>query len=422
MSRTARLLALIGLAVLTTTFAVGFSARRGLFDLRVYHGAINYWVHEHGMIYDFGLSSSHYGFTYPPFAALLMLPMAVLGQQATIVVATTVSALATVAVLVALVAPTARRHGWKIWYAVAVAGAFAVALDPVRETFAFGQVNLLLVALVAGDLLLGVARGRRWAGVGIGLATAVKLTPGVFIVYLLVTRRFRAALVAAGTTAAATLLAAAVDPRLSRFYWMSALWDTDRIGDRSYVSNQSLAGAVARLGDGTAGTVLWLAVVALAVAVWAVRVRRAVAAGDEFAGLALTGVLGCLVSPVTWVHHLVWAAPALVLLGLRGLEEARTRRRAALLGLAGASYLILCSRLVWALDDRFGAPLPWFLSNAYVWVCVALLVWLPVRRLEGVADLGDLHRPRGVGGGRAVGDEAVPLVEPPRPRVALQHP
>jgi alpha-1,2-mannosyltransferase len=431
MSRTARVAVVAGIALVTTVFAAFASARHGLFDLRVYYGAVNYWAHDGGMIYDFGLSVSHYGFTYPPFAALTMLPMAVLSLPVTIVVATAASVVAAVLLLWLVVTPAARRAGSPIWYATAVAGALAIALDPVRETFTFGQVNLLLAALVAVDLLVGVAGGRRWAGIGTGLATAVKLTPGVFIVYLAVTRRWRAALVAAGTAAVATLVAAAVDPEMSRVFWTGALWDTDRVGNRSYVGNQSLSGAVARLApaapaDARWRTVLWLVLVVAALAVWFVRVRRAAATGDETAGLALTAVLGCLVSPVTWVHHLVWLAPALVLLAVRGLKEARGRRRAALLGLAAASYLILCSRLVWAFDDRFAAPLPWLASNAYVWVAIALLLCVPLgyRRspVEGVADLGQLGAADRDRRPVAVEDESAPLVEPPRPRVVLQHP
>ena len=48
----------------------------------------------------------------------------------------------------------------------------------------------------------------------------------------------------------------------------------------------------------------WLSVVVLGF--WAWRVRRAAAQGDEVAGFVLTGITGCLVSPFTWVHHLVW--------------------------------------------------------------------------------------------------------------------
>ena len=96
-----------------------------------------------------------------------------------------------------LLDPVARRAGWTRWFALAVALCLAAAFEPMRETVNFGQVNTLLLFLVAVDLLRLLPAGNRWAGVGIGLATAIKLTPGIFIVYLLVTGRWRAAVTAA---------------------------------------------------------------------------------------------------------------------------------------------------------------------------------------------------------------------------------
>ena len=422
-----RVATVAGLALVAGAFAFLASARHGFFDLRVYYGAINYWASGRGSLYDFVVPGSYYGFTYPPFAALAMAPMAVLSLPVTQVVSVLASVPALLLVLWWLVGPTARRGGWTGWYALGLAAALAVAFEPVRETVNFGQVNLLLLALVGADLLFGVARGRRWAGVGVGLATAVKLTPGIFIVYLLVTRRWRAAVVAAGTAAAVTVLAAAVDPDMSMVFWTEALWNTDRVGDLAFISNQSLQGAVARLHPEHPSALLWGALVLAAFAVWAVRCRRAVAAGDELSGFALTGVLGCLVSPVTWVHHLVWLGPALVLLVDRAAAAATARRRVGLLAFAGAVYVLLCSRLVWAFGTAYDSPGGWLLSNAYVWAGIALLVGLPVPGSgEGVAQLGQLDG-SGVGGqGEGallpVRHETEPGVEGPGRRVGTQHP
>ncbi len=235
--------------------------------------------------------------------------------------------------------PVARREGWTPWFALAVAFLLVVAFEPFRETVSFGQVNMLLLFLVALDLLVGVAGGRRWAGVGIGLATAIKLTPGVFIVYLLVTRRWRAALVSAGTAAVATLAAAAVDPAASREFWTSALWDTDRVGSLAFVSNQSLQGVVARLDPEHPSSLAW----AGAGGGGAGRLGLAGARPPSLAeGLALTGVLGCLISPVTWVHHLVWLVPALILLVDAGLRRVRATPQGAA-GPARASATPCCA-------------------------------------------------------------------------------
>lgn len=375
------------LAAAVAAFLSVAAIRHGFFDLRVYYGAINYWVHDGGQIYDWLKPDSRYGFTYPPFAALTMLPMAYVSWPVAIVISVAAAVVTTALLLWWLVDPIARREGWTRWFAFAVAACLVAAFEPMRETVNFGQVNTLLLFLVAADLLALVARGSRWAGVGIGLATAIKLTPGIFIVYLLIRGRWRAAIMASATAAAATLLAGALAPDASREFWTQALWNTDRVGSLAFVSNQSLQGVVARLDPAHPSTALWLILVVATLAVWVWRVRGV----DERTGLALTGIVGCLVSPVTWVHHLVWLLPALVLLFDRAVA-ARDRR---LLGFAIFAYALLISRFVW-IWERGSSGVTGFLgSNAYVWVSVALLLVLPIRdRAEPVpADWSSAEAP-----------------------------
>jgi alpha-1,2-mannosyltransferase len=381
-------LTVAALAAAVAAFLSVAAIRHGFFDLRIYHGAINFWVHDHGEVYDYLKLNSKYGYTYPPFAALLMLPLAYVSWPVAIALSVAAATVATAAVLWWLVDPIARREGWTRWYALAIALCLAAAFEPMRETVNFGQVNALLLAVVAGDLLLLVRRGSRWGGVGIGLATAVKLTPGIFLLYLVVTGRWRAAVTAVGAAAGVTVLAGALAPNASREFWTQAVWNTDRVGSLSFISNQSLQGVVARLELGRLTTPVWLLLVVVVLVVWAVRCRRAVAAGvsagsvgrgAEATGLALTGVVGCLVSPVTWVHHLVWLLPALILLVDNGLAAPPGgRRRRRLLGFAGFAYALLISRFVWIWEKHPHGPIAFVGGNAYVWVSLALLLTLPV--------------------------------------------
>jgi alpha-1,2-mannosyltransferase len=373
----ARPTALAALAALAGWFVATHAVRHGFFDLDVYYGALRYWWYDHGQVYDYLRPHSPYGFTYPPFAALAMLPITLVPWHVAIAVSVVASALAALVVLAVLTAPLARRQGWPAWFTVGSAACLAAALEPVTETVSFGQVNLVLVALVVVDLLVLEPRGHAAAGVGVGLATAVKLTPGVFVLYLLLTRRWRTALVGAGTAVAATVLAAAISPDTARIYFTDALFNSGRIGVLAFVSNQSLQGFVARLDPRRPSLGLWLALVATVVAVWCVRVRRAARAGDRAVGLALTAVLGCLLSPVSWVHHLVWLLPALVLLVDRGLAG-RGVRRVGPLALCAAAYLVLCGRVVWRYEHGAAG---WQLlgANAYLVVAVLLLLCLPVR-------------------------------------------
>ncbi len=404
-----QVLFLLVLAAAVAGFLDLVAARHGFFDLRIYRGALRHWL-DGGQLYNWIKPGTRYGFTYPPFAALIMLPMTYLPWPVVMVISVTLSVLAGALVLWWLVDPIARRMGWPRWFALAVAGCLAAAFEPLRETVNFGQVNLLLLLLVAADLLwlvapfpsaggAALARYRRFAGVGIGLATAIKLTPGIFIVYLLITGRWRAMCTAIGTAVAATLVAAAIAPDTSRMFWTSAVWDTDRVGTLAFISNQSWQGMVARLNPDQPSTLVWLMLVAATLIFWTWRCRMAVAAGDELTGFALTGVVGCLVSPVTWVHHLVWLLPALVLLVDNAFAApAGSGRRRRLLAFAIVGYLVLISRLVWIWQLDFSGVLGFLGSNAYVWVSLALLLVLPTRsrsqvlEASGVTEFGQAER------------------------------
>ncbi len=343
--------------------------RNQFFDSTVYYGAIQYWFRgDGGLVYDWLRPGTPYGFTYPPFAGLVMAPMAILPFGAVVVLTIIASVLTTAALVWWLAGPLIRRPGWTVWFAYALAVCLAISFEPVRETISYGQVNTLLLALVAADLLFGLSKGRRWAGVGIGLATAIKLTPGIFIVYLLVTRRWRAAATASGTAAGATLLAAAVFPDESREFWTSALWDTNRVGVLSILANQSERGLLARLPLPEAEATVWIVCVLLTLGLWAWRVAQA--PGDIVGGLALTGVVGCLVSPVTWIHHCVWLLPAVIV-----CLDAGTRRPRIL---GAAAYLVMTSRLTWAWEKPPRPPLELIGANLYVWFSLALLIWTPI--------------------------------------------
>ncbi len=380
-------LAVAALAAAVAAFVAAFSDRHSSIDLRIYYQAVNFWAHGHGSIYDYRNNHTGYAFTYPPFAALAMLPMAVLPWG----IVHAVSQLGTVAATLLLgywfVDPVARRYGWTRWFVWAVASCLTFAFEPLRETLSFGQVNMFLLLLVLADFRLLIGRGSRLGrlgrlgglgGLGVGLAAAVKLTPGIFLVYLLVARKWRAAGTAAATFLAASALAVLTGPHQWWAFWTRYVWDAGRVGSEDYVSNQSLRGFVARLDPAHPSTVLWLSLVAAAVLVWARRARQAARLGDDWAGVALTAVVGCLISPISWIHHLVWLFPALFLLADRGLS-ARGRRRAVLLVLAGGLYALLCSRAVWPFQGATSA-VGLALASTYLYAGVLLLLVLPVGR------------------------------------------
>jgi glycosyl transferase family 87 len=249
-------------------------------------------------------------FVYPPFAAILFVPLSLV----------TITVVAPVLVVLSLLCLEGML--WYSWGLVGLrdplhralatfAGIAAVMwLDPVRDTLRLGQINLILALLVIVD----VARtGRRAQGVLIGIATGVKLTPAIFIIYLLVTRRVRAATIAAVAFIGTIVLSAIVIPKATYTYWTSLVFDTNRFGLVQSTFSQSLRSALARvLHDADHLTLLWL-ITGLVVGVWGITLAAWTARCDqELLGLAVTGITGVLVAPISWDHHWVWVVPGLV--------------------------------------------------------------------------------------------------------------
>lgn len=323
-------------AAVSWLFAVHLTATpsQRLVDLDVYRDA-GRSVLDGRAVYTFlGHPPQRLPFTYPPFAALLAVPLAAVPFVAAGWLWTVGEVATTVALTALAFRPLLRRFGR--WWPLAV-GVLAGALQqmlPLRDEIKFGQVDELLVLLCAVDCLI-LVRGRG-GGVLVGLATAVKLTPGVFIVYLLVSGRRRAAATATAVLVAASLLAAAELPRDSRSFWTDALWHSERLRANDGTSNQSLRGMWLRaVPEHRLATALWvLSVVVVAV----VGFRRAALAArrEELAGVALTGLLAVVLSPVAWIHHLVWLPLALAVL----LADGRDRRRVAAAAAVFAFYVV----------------------------------------------------------------------------------
>ncbi|WJK41792.1 glycosyltransferase 87 family protein [Solwaraspora sp. WMMA2056] len=341
-------LGLIALTCYAAWYAIGMFGRPyNFFDMRIYHGAMLWWTNG-GELYEFIAPETTLGFTYPPFAGLTMLPMALVPMLAAGWINVLLGITALALVLAVLLGPIADRCGWPRWFAVGLAVPLAVAIEPARETLGYGQVNLLLFGLIIADLVAlrwraaptphRLATGgplRRiffsgiWAGAGIGLATSIKLTPALFIVYLLVTRQWRAATTAIGTAALVTVGAMVVATKESAAYFTSVLWDTGRVGVADMTPNQSLAGVLARLYDSmqTPG-LLWFSFAALLLALGLSRAAHAHADGDELTAFTLIGLTANVISPISWSHHLVFVIPAIIV-----LADAALRRRSASQGL-----------------------------------------------------------------------------------------
>ena len=346
-----------------------------LVDLDVYRGAGHAVLHGRDLYAFVGHAPQRLPFTYPPFAALLATPLALIPFRVAGWVWSVGEVVTTAAIAAIAFRPLLRRFGR--WWPLAL-GLLAGALQqmlPLRDEIKFGQVDELLVLMCAVDCLL--LAHRRGGGVLIGLATAIKLTPGVFIVYLLLAGRRRAAALAVGAFVAASLLAAAALPHDSKTFWTDALWHSERLRANDGTSNQSLRGMWLRaVHNGHVSTVLWLVSAAVVAVIGFRRVLSAERRGDTLTAAALTGLLAVLLSPVSWIHHLCWLL--LVLAAIVG--DGRDVRRVVSAAVVYAFFVVKVPWIGAHWLHSGGPPVPArFVEDGYGLCVLVLLITLRAR-------------------------------------------
>lgn len=249
--------------------------------------------------------------TYPPFAAMLFTGLIVPPYEVLRVatIFANIGLLLAVALLACrLVGVDVRRRG-TVAILVTAVGIWA---EPVFTTFRYGQINLALMALILWDFTRPAHARTR--GLALGIAAGIKVTPGIFILYLLLTRRFREAAVAVGGFVATVGLGIAVLPEASRRFWTELVWQPDRVGRLENAANQSVRGLIVRITHTREPDKVWMlliAAVAIAGLVVAVFAHRRL--GDRW-GLPVVAVTGLLMAPIAWTHHWVWCVPIAVLL------------------------------------------------------------------------------------------------------------
>jgi alpha-1,2-mannosyltransferase len=306
------------------------------FDLHVYLGGGQQALHHPGNLYSW-YYQNHPGiqFTYTPFAALVF----AVGSLVPFRVVMDVVALVSTFALAATVWIAFRELGWRPATrtgAMLLLTGLTFWSQPAQRALFLGQVELVLMALVVWDLCQPDRRW--WKGAATGLAAGIKLVPLLFIAYLLVTRRFRQAAVAAGCFAATVAIGFAVLPHPSVTWWIDgSFFKADRTGFVGDQANQSLRGMLTRLiGSVSGGEPPWIVV---AVAIGLLGLAAAVVlhrSGRTFAGLMTCALTALLVSPISWDHHWVWIAPGLALIIDAGVRAGRGVARAGWLALAGA--------------------------------------------------------------------------------------
>ncbi|MDO5669369.1 MAG: glycosyltransferase 87 family protein [Corynebacterium sp.] len=328
-------------------------------DLQVYLLA-GQRLNEGGLLYDAPLLGD-LPFTYPPFAAGIFGWLASLNPEIATIIWQTGNFVALIAVI--LMCFTERRRPVGLFAVLLAVGLFAT--EPIRGSFHYGQINLILMLLVAADVL---PRHHRFAGIGVGIAAGLKLTPAFFVIIFLVQRRFVAAGVSAATFVATVVAGFVIVPDAGAF-WRSAIFDSERVGVHENPGAQSIRSVLVRLGADS--TWLWLVLALVVTALTAAAAWLALRRDNRTLAIALTGIGACLVSPFSWFHHWVWIVPlaVAVIAGIASLFDARgflTAQLGALLT-SGVVFVMLLPYVSGVLWPALAYPGPWISHPNPVW-------------------------------------------------------
>ncbi|TJZ53124.1 DUF2029 domain-containing protein [Streptomyces piniterrae] len=298
-----------------------------------------------GDLYGFTVTKWELPATYPPFAAFLFIPTTWLSLSTLKVAGVLVNA----ALLALLIHLSCKAVGLgKAAHAaptLLTGTALGLWIEPVFQTFVFGQINLALTCLVLWDLTR--PDGARLKGFATGIAAGVKLTPALFAVYLLVTGRVKAACTALAGFAVSVLLGLLVLPEASVEFWTRRMFETGRVGKAWIVDNQSLQGLLARVLHDPEPGVLWVAPTLLTAMAGLYAARRVyLRRGLDTWGVLCTAVTALLVSPISWSHHWVWCVPLLAALAAHTRGVARRR------ALLAVVTVVFTARTMWVLPHE----------------------------------------------------------------------
>ena len=341
-------------------------------DLDVYRAGGAAVLHGHSL-YDASFRTpTKLPFTYPPFAAALFVPLCLIGQSVALALWNLLTMLAAGLLLVISFVSASNVSIARRWlpHFVVFGGVLAASLSPIQDGMYEGQVGVFLALLCAADVALPRTRWRR--GILVGLAAALKMTPGLFIVYFAITRNWRAARASLFTLVVCWGFAAIVLPHDSLAYFVKGTaYDASRVGKASDHLNESLNGLWHRLPV-VAPTAFWLisAGVIGMLGLW--RAKRAHEMGNDLAAVVIVGLTTVLIAPVSWLHHAAWVIPAVVVLVWGG------QRRAV----AWAAALVVVGLLAVPVGYFVGysASARGPLVEIYIVIFLALVLLLPLSR------------------------------------------
>ncbi len=346
-------------------------------DLHVYLGgaaAIDHPGTLYSYVYADQTPDFPLPFTYPPFAAVVFYPLHLLPFD----VVAFLWQIATIAALYGAIRLSQRLMGVAggegrrlamLWTAV------SIWIEPLRSTFDYGQVNVLLMTAV----LWAVCSTRWWlSGLAVGVAAGIKLTPAISGVYLVGARRWGAAAFSAAIFVATIGISILVVGDQTRYYFTDLLGDAHRVGPIATSFNQSWRGGISRILGHDVGFGPLLVTAVVITAVLAVLAWRALDPADRLGRLLVVELFGLLLSPISWTHHWVWLVP-LMIWAIHGPVRALRGARIVGWGWLALTVIGVPWLLSFAQPNIWQISRPWYLAWAgliYIVAAVATLIWI----------------------------------------------
>ncbi len=353
---------------------------RGYLDTEIYRLGARAWL-DGLAIYGDDLTpetpdSGTLPFIYPPFAALVFVPLTWVSAEVAVVVVSVLSHLSILVTAYALArsSPYLAARSGQIVVATALVMPFVTLTEPARDTLNYGQINLVMMALVAADCLLPRTPWPR--GLLVGLAGAIKLTPLGFVLLFLLRKDIRAAAIAVLTFSTTVVLGLLAAPEDSADWWLDTVVSTGDSFGTVYAGNLTLRSLIAKQEvTDTALNVSWVAGCLLLLVLAVLGMRYALDRNNVALAVMLNATLVLLVSPISWSHHWVWAGPALAL----GFAIALHKRWWGVLWTVLICAVIVMMGPHWYLPYTNDRELDWTLSqqivgNAYTLIGIGFLV------------------------------------------------
>src|ERR1700761_4722300 len=365
-------------------FAASYLYRDGatFMDLHVYVQSGDALNHDH--LYNFVYRPPHprgmaLPFTYPPFAAIVFYPLHLLPFDL-VAVCWQLGVIAALYGCIVIVLKMLKQ--FDPWIAMALT-AGAMWLEPLRGTFEYGQIGVLLMLLV-----LWAAYDTRWwlSGLLIGVAAAIKLTPAITGLYLLGVRRWKAALFSAVVFFACALVALPVVGNQGTSYFDKLLVNPGRVGSVGDVNAQTWRGVISRIAghDMVYGPAVLIAIaVTVVLTVFAWRAVNSLSDGDDrLGGLIVVQLMGLMISPISWTHHWVWVVPLIIWLVCAPPTQHR-RYRTGCRVLAAVWLVATAAGWPWLMSfaqhNPWHVSRPWYLAwggVGYVGLAILTLAWV----------------------------------------------